>query len=87
MERTCVGCRQQSSRADLLRVIEKSNILILDERKALPGRGAWVHPAQECLELAITRRAFIRALKLSGQPDSSGLNFTKEQAETMLANK
>jgi predicted RNA-binding protein YlxR (DUF448 family) len=87
MERTCVGCRQLSNRADLLRIVEKSGVLILDERKALPGRGAWIHSTQECLELAITRRAFIRALKLSAQPDSSGLNFTKEQAETMLANK
>jgi predicted RNA-binding protein YlxR (DUF448 family) len=87
MERTCVGCRQQSSRAELLRIVEESMILILDERKAMPGRGAWIHPSQECLELAITRRAFIRALKLSGEPDSSRLNFIKEQAETMLANK
>jgi predicted RNA-binding protein YlxR (DUF448 family) len=87
MERTCVGCRQQSSRAELLRIVEESMILILDERKTMPGRGAWIHLSQECLELAITRRAFIRALKLSGQPDSSRLNFTKEQAETMLANK
>jgi predicted RNA-binding protein YlxR (DUF448 family) len=87
MERTCVGCRQRSSRAELLRIVEKSNSLIIDERKAMPGRGAWVHQSQECLELAITRRAFIRALKLSGLPDSSGLIITKEQAETMLANK
>jgi uncharacterized protein len=87
MERTCVGCRQQTDRANLLRIVEESMVLILDERKAMFGRGAWIHPTQECLELAITRRAFIRALKLSGQPDSSGLNFTKEQAETMLANK
>ncbi|MFM6939669.1 MAG: YlxR family protein [Rhodoluna sp.] len=87
MERTCVGCRQLAERADLLRVVERSNVLTFDERKSLSGRGAWVHPKQECLELAITRRAFIRALKLSGQPDSSGLIITKEQAETMLATK
>ena len=87
MERTCVGCRQQSSRAELKRVVKESDFLVFDVRKNLPGRGAWVHDSQECLELAITRRAFIRALKLSGQPDLSRLNFTKEQAETMLANK
>lgn len=87
MVRTCVGCRQQSSRAELLRIVESKNVLILDVRKAMPGRGAWIHDSQECLELAITRRAFIRALKLKNQPDSSGLVFTKEQAETMLANK
>ncbi len=87
MVRTCVGCRQRSERAELIRVVEQSNILIFDHNNALPGRGAWLHKAQQCLELAITRRAFIRALKLKSQPDTSGLTFTKEQAETMLANK
>ena len=87
MERTCVGCRQRSVRANLIRVDEQSNSLIFDYNKSLPGRGAWLHQAQQCLELAISRRAFFRALKLKSQPDTSGLVFTKEQAETMLANK
>ena len=85
MNRTCVGCRQRSQRANLLRIVEKSNFLVFDERKSLPGRGAWLHPSSECLELAIQRNAFSRALKLSKPADASGLVITKEQAETMLA--
>ena len=87
MERTCVGCRQRSERANLIRVVEQSNSLIFDYNKSLPGRGAWLHQAQQCLELAISRKAFNRALKLTEQIDTSGLIFTTEQAETMLANK
>jgi uncharacterized protein len=85
MERTCVGCRQRSQRAELLRIVSKSNVLAFDQLKNLPGRGAWIHPNSDCLALAIQRNAFGRALKLSNQIDSSGLVFTKEQAETMLA--
>ena len=85
MERTCVGCRQRSQRADLLRIVSKSNFLAFDQQKNMPGRGAWIHPSSDCLALAIQRNAFGRALKLSKQIDSSGLVFTKEQAETMLA--
>ncbi|MFM6971268.1 MAG: YlxR family protein [Rhodoluna sp.] len=85
MNRTCVGCRQRSDRANLLRVVEKSYSLIFDEQKSMPGRGAWIHPSSKCLELAIERKAFSRALKLSKQFDATGLVITKEQAETMLA--
>jgi predicted RNA-binding protein YlxR (DUF448 family) len=85
MNRTCVGCRQRSQRADLLRIVSKSNVLAFDHQKNMPGRGAWIHPNSDCLALAIQRNAFGRALRLTNQFDSSGLVFTKEQAETMLA--
>ena len=85
MERTCVGCRQRSQRADLLRIVSKSKVLAFDHQKNMPGRGAWIHPSSDCLALAIQRNAFSRALKLTNQVDSSGLVFTTEQAETMLA--
>ena len=85
MNRTCVGCRQRSQRADLLRVVSKSNVLAFDHQKNMPGRGAWIHPSSDCLAPAIQRNAFGRALRFTNQVDSSGLVFTKEQAETMLA--
>jgi len=34
--------------------------------RRLPGRGAHLHPTRECLELAERRRAFPRALRVSG---------------------
>ena len=85
MNRTCVGCRQRSDRKDLLRVVESSNNLVFDERKSMTGRGAWIHPSSNCLEIAIERNAFGRALKISKRLDAAGLVITKEQAETMLA--
>jgi len=36
---------------------------VVDTRRALPGRGAWLHPDQACLDLAERRRAFSRALR------------------------
>jgi hypothetical protein len=32
------------------------------ERRRMAGRGAWLHPSQKCLTLAVKRRAFGRAL-------------------------
>ncbi len=44
-----------------MRFVARAGQLVPDPRKILPGRGAWVHP--ECLETAIGRRAFDRALR------------------------
>ncbi|WP_427916015.1 YlxR family protein [Sinomonas halotolerans] len=37
--------------------------VLVDPRRRLPGRGAWLHPDQACLKLAIKRRAFNRAFR------------------------
>ncbi|MGF2948338.1 YlxR family protein [Microbacterium alcoholitolerans] len=62
--RTCVGCRDRASRTALVRVAVQNDELVFDERAVLPGRGAWLHPTPECLEAALRRRAFARALRV-----------------------
>lgn len=71
--RTCVGCRARAERDVLLRVVVDGDQLIADDRAVLPGRGAWVHPTAKCLSQAVQRRAFVRALKVSGQLDTTPL--------------
>ncbi len=68
--RTCVGCRARAPRSALLRVIAEGSSLVIDERASLPGRGAWVHPARECMDAALRRRAFARALRVSKPLDT-----------------
>ncbi|MFD5225158.1 YlxR family protein [Microbacterium sp. NPDC058342] len=67
--RTCVGCRDRASRSALIRVVQHNGELVFDERAVMPGRGAWLHPARECLDAALRRRAFARALRVSPSPD------------------
>ena len=68
--RTCVGCRTRASRSALSRVVAVDSHLVFDERASMPGRGAWVHPTRECVDAAIRRRAFVRALRVSGSLDT-----------------
>ncbi|WP_127472665.1 YlxR family protein [Microbacterium sulfonylureivorans] len=68
--RTCVGCRTRAPRSSLLRVVSIDSVLVLDERAVMPGRGAWVHETNECVDAAIRRRAFVRALRVSGPLDT-----------------
>jgi uncharacterized protein len=36
----------------------------------MPGRGAWLHPTTECINKALQRKAFGRALRVSGALDT-----------------
>ncbi|MDX3520970.1 YlxR family protein [Streptomyces scabiei] len=78
-ERTCVGCRQRSAKTELLRVVAIEDECVPDPRGTLPGRGAYLHPAQVCLDLAVRRRAFTRALRAPGALDTKALRRYVEQ--------
>ena len=79
-ERTCVGCRQRAAKTELLRVVAIEGECVPDHRGTLPGRGAYIHPALVCLDLAVRRRAFPRALRAPGPLDTAALRLTVEQA-------
>lgn len=71
--RTCLGCRQRTERSALLRVVARNGTVVADASAALPGRGAWVHPTRQCVEHAIRRRAFGRALRVTGTLEAAAL--------------
>ena len=78
--RTCVGCRRRTAKAELVRVVATDSgaglVLVPDPRGRAPGRGAHVHPTRDCLELALRRRAFGRALRAP-----AGLGLDSAQLE------
>ena len=71
--RTCVGCRTRAEQSALLRVAAVDGRLLPDAAAVLPGRGAWVHPAQQCVSAAVKRKAFGRALRAGSALDTADL--------------
>ncbi|MFC0555345.1 YlxR family protein [Planotetraspora thailandica] len=71
--RTCVGCRVRTVKSELLRLVVIEGVIVPDLRGRLPGRGASLHPALGCLELAERRRAFSRAFRAQGALDAAYL--------------
>ncbi|MGY3679337.1 putative RNA-binding protein YlxR (DUF448 family) [Streptomyces sp. TE33382] len=68
-----MGCRERAAKSELLRIVVDGGACAPDPRGTLPGRGAYLHPASVCLDLAVRRRAFPRAFKAEGPFDSTAL--------------
>ncbi|MEV7615275.1 YlxR family protein [Streptomyces sp. NPDC089799] len=77
-ERTCVGCRERAAKNDLLRIVAVGDECVPDPRGTLPGRGAYLHPAVVCLDQAVRRRAFPRALRVQGAVGTAALRTVIE---------
>jgi predicted RNA-binding protein YlxR (DUF448 family) len=64
--RTCVGCRDTASKPELLRLVRSSSGGIrIDPDGRAPGRGAYVHRSDACVDQALRRGALARALRTS----------------------
>ncbi|WP_425308656.1 YlxR family protein [Ammonicoccus fulvus] len=64
-ERTCVGCRATAPQDQLVRVALDSSglVVVVDEQRRTPGRGAYVHRDPRCITQAVKRNAAQRALR------------------------
>jgi len=73
--RTCIGCRQKAAVTDLIRIVASDPgppvTVVPDLRRSAPGRGAHLHPTTTCLDLAVRRKAFGRALRVSEEVEHS----------------
>lgn len=62
--RKCVGCQEEKSKNDLIRIIKtpKEEVL-LDATGKKNGRGAYICPNPDCLAKAIKSKGLERSLK------------------------
>ena len=62
-ERTCICCRTRGTASAMVRFKALRGKLVVEGRKTLPGRGAWLCPKPKCLDRALRSRGFARALR------------------------
>ena len=62
--RQCTGCREMKSKREMIRVIRTTeNEICIDATGRKNGRGAYICPNMDCLNLAIKNRGLERSLK------------------------
>lgn len=60
--RTCIGCREQKPKKELIRVVKnKEEEIFIDLNGKANGRGAYLCKSKDCLEKAIKSKALNRA--------------------------
>lgn len=64
--RTCVACRTERPKRELVRIVRTpTSEVLVDPSGKRSGRGAYLCPSAECLKLAIKRKALERALGIT----------------------
>lgn len=67
--RTCLGCRQVRTRAELIRVVRGGDGRArMDVKQREPGRGAYVCPDPSCLRTALTKARLGHAFRGATEP-------------------
>lgn len=62
--RMCVACRQRGPQKALIRVVCDGVRVIPDPTQRAFGRGVYIHPASECIEVALKRKLLGRSLRV-----------------------
>lgn len=72
LERTCVGCRERGGKRDLIRVVRSpTGDVETDPSGSSPGRGAYVHPAEACIDAALDQGDLARGLRVALAPEGA----------------
>ncbi|MEV0983540.1 YlxR family protein [Brevibacterium sp. NPDC049920] len=64
----CIACRRRGPQSALLRLtVQRGDPpqAVVDVRRRLPGRGAWIHPTVKCWQAARKKNAFARAFRVA----------------------
>jgi hypothetical protein len=68
--RTCVACREEGDKRDLVRIVRiAGGGAAVDLTGHAAGRGAYLHANAGCVEIARKRRAIERSLSTSVGPE------------------
>ncbi|TML99262.1 MAG: YlxR family protein [Actinobacteria bacterium] len=72
--RTCAGCGAKAPKRDLVRLaLEPGGRAVVDRAQRRPGRGAYVHPDDACLQRAARRGGLARAFRARVESAPDGL--------------
>jgi len=63
-QRTCIACRQIAGKRALLRLVRTEEGVVVDPGGKLPGRGAYLHPYQNCWQAVLRGGRIEQALRV-----------------------
>ena len=73
--RKCIGCGKVFDKDTLYRLVLSDGEPVIDKKQVMPGRGCYLCKNEKCIETAIKKRAFSRALKTEITNEALGRCF------------
>ncbi len=84
--RTCVACKTTSNKRELVRIVRTpEGDVHVDSTGKANGRGAYVCLAEGCLDMALAKRRFDSALRVSLREDD--LDRLRREFDTACADR
>lgn len=62
-QRTCIACRQIEGKRELIRLARTDEGVVIDPTGKLAGRGAYLHPTQQCWKTVLQGNRLGSALR------------------------
>ncbi|CAN5801491.1 YlxR family protein [soil metagenome] len=69
-QRTCIACRKVAGKRNLIRIVRTEQAIEVDPTGKKAGRGAYLHPNQQCWQAMLTGNRLAQALRTSVSPDN-----------------
>lgn len=67
--RKCVGTNERHEKSELLRVVRKKSMVMIDPSGQIKGRGAYIKPDATIIKKAQKKNALSRALRMRVDPE------------------
>ncbi|MBQ8042925.1 MAG: YlxR family protein [Clostridia bacterium] len=75
--RTCIACRAKKQKDELLRIIEKDNVAVIDESGKANTRGMYICNSEACINKLLKAKDITKCVKI---------NVTGESMKELLKN-
>jgi predicted RNA-binding protein YlxR (DUF448 family) len=69
-QRTCIACRKVAGKRSLIRIVRTEQGIEVDPTGKKAGRGAYLHPNQQCWQVMLTGNRLSQALRMAVSPEN-----------------
>ncbi len=68
--RTCIACRCKTSKENLLRIVAKNNIAVLDKEQNMNTRGMYICNSSNCINKLLSAKNISKCIKIKVDTES-----------------
>jgi len=68
--RTCIACRSKKHKEELLRIVSKNGLAVLDEKQKVNARGIYICNDKTCISKLLKAKDITKCIKVDASKES-----------------